>query len=64
MLMKSTWPLATWVRASGPPLNGTWVALNPAAMRSRSTAQLLHDSLESLAQSGKAGVDMAGKTRP
>ena len=39
MLMKSTSPLATWVRASGPPLNGTWTALNPAASRNRSAAQ-------------------------
>jgi hypothetical protein len=39
MLMKSTSPLATWVRASGPPLNGTWRAVNPAASRSRSAAQ-------------------------
>jgi hypothetical protein len=30
----------------------------------RYAAQLLHDSLESLAQSGKAGVNMAGKARP
>jgi hypothetical protein len=28
------------------------------------TAQLLHDSLESLAQSGKAGATVQGKTRP
>lgn len=28
------------------------------------TAQLLHDSLESLAQSGKAGASMQGKARP
>jgi len=30
----------------------------------RYVGQLLHDSLESLAQSGKAGVSMAGKARP
>ena len=30
----------------------------------RYAQQLLHDTLESLAQSGKAGVDMSGKQRP
>ena len=30
----------------------------------RYAAQVLHDSLESLAQSGKAGVNMSGKVRP
>ena len=39
MHMKSTRPVSTSVSASGPPLNGTWVASNPAASRSRSAAQ-------------------------
>src|SRR5260370_14584386 len=36
---KSTRPAITSVRAASPPLNGTWVALTPAASRKRSAAQ-------------------------
>ena len=39
MQVKSTRPVVTSVSASGPPLNGTWTALNPALTRSRSAAQ-------------------------
>ena len=46
--------------------NYTFALRDPGAAyhNGRYAAQLLHDSLESLAQSGKAGVSMAGKTRP
>ena len=39
MLMKSTRPVTTSVSASGPPLNGMWVASIPAATRRRSAPQ-------------------------
>jgi cytochrome c553 len=46
--------------------NYTFALRDPGAAyhNGRYTAQLLHDSLESLAASGKAGVNMAGKVRP
>jgi hypothetical protein len=46
--------------------NYTFALREPGAAyhNGRYAAQLLHDSLESLAQSGKSGVNMAGKTRP
>jgi hypothetical protein len=46
--------------------NYTFALRDPGAAyhNGRYTAQVLHDSLESLAQSGRAGVNMAGKVRP
>ena len=46
--------------------NYTFVQREPGAAyhNGRYTAQLLYDSLESLAASGKAGVNMGGKQRP
>lgn len=46
--------------------NYTYALRDPGAAyhNGRYMAQVLHDSLESLAASGKAGVDMKGKTRP
>ncbi|MGH8641835.1 MAG: hypothetical protein ACRET6_08980 [Burkholderiales bacterium] len=46
--------------------NYTYALRDPGAAyhNGRYTAQLLHDSLESLAQSGKAGISTAGKARP
>jgi hypothetical protein len=46
--------------------NYTFVLRDPGAAfhNGRYTLQLLHDSLESLAASGKAGVNMGGKARP
>ncbi len=46
--------------------NYTYVLRDPGAAyhNGRYTVQLLHDSLESLAASGKAGVEMRGKARP
>jgi hypothetical protein len=46
--------------------NYTFVLRDPGAAyhNGRYTLQLLYDSLESLAASGKAGVDMKGKVRP
>ncbi len=46
--------------------NYTYVLRDPGAAyhNGRYTAQILYDTLESLAQSGKAGVNMAGKARP
>jgi hypothetical protein len=46
--------------------NYTFVLRDPGAAyhNSRYTLQLLYDSLESLAASGKAGVNMGGKVRP
>jgi len=46
--------------------NYTFVLRDPGAAYHNPlyTLQLLHDSLESLAASGKAGVDMKGKVRP
>jgi hypothetical protein len=46
--------------------NYTFVLRDPGAAyhNAHYTLQLLHDSLESLAASGKAGVDMKGKVRP
>ncbi len=60
-----------WYRAYTPRLvqatyNYTFVLRDPGAAyhNGRYAAQLLYDSLESLAQSGKAGIDIAGKARP
>jgi hypothetical protein len=46
--------------------NYTFVLRDPGAAyhNGRYTLQLLYDSLESLAASGKAGVNMGGKLRP
>ncbi len=46
--------------------NHTFVTRDPGAAyhNARYTLQLLYDSLDSLAQSGKAGVNMQGKVRP
>ena len=46
--------------------NYTFVLRDPGSAyhNARYTLQLLYDSLESLAQSGKAGVNMGGKARP
>ena len=46
--------------------NYTYSVRDPAGAyhNGRYVLQLLHDSLESLAQSGKAGVNMTGKARP
>jgi hypothetical protein len=46
--------------------NYTFVLRDPGAAyhNGRYTAQILYDTLESLAASGKAGVNMQGKTRP
>jgi hypothetical protein len=46
--------------------NYTFVLRDPGAAyhNGRYTLQLLYDSLESLAASGKAGVNMGGKVRP
>jgi len=46
--------------------NYTFLLRDPGAAyhNGRYAGQLLHDSLESLAASGKAGVDMRGKERP
>jgi hypothetical protein len=46
--------------------NWTYVARDPGAAyhNGRYTLQLLYDSLDSLAQSGKADVDMRGSVRP
>ena len=46
--------------------NYTFVLRDPGAAyhNGRYTVQLLYDSLESLAASGKAGVNMGGKVRP
>ena len=46
--------------------NSTFLLRDPGAAyhNRRYAEQLLHDSLESLAASGKAGVDMTGKARP
>jgi hypothetical protein len=46
--------------------NWSYVQRDPGAAyhNGRYTLQLLYDSLESLAQSGKAGVDMRGRVRP
>ena len=46
--------------------NHTFALRDPGAAyhNGRYARQLLYDSLESLAQSGKAGVSVAGKTRP
>jgi hypothetical protein len=46
--------------------NYTYALRDPGAAyhNGRSTLQLLYDSLESLAASGKAGAEMRGKVRP
>jgi len=46
--------------------NYTFLLRDPGAAyhNGRYAGQLVHDSLESLAQSGKAGADMSGKVRP
>jgi hypothetical protein len=46
--------------------NYTFVLRDPGAAyhNGRYAAQLIYDSLESLAASGKAGVNMQGKVRP
>lgn len=46
--------------------NYTFALRDPGAAfhNGRYTAQVLYDSLESLAASGSAGVDMKGKVRP
>ena len=46
--------------------NYTFLLRDPGAgyHNPRYAQQLLHDTLESLAQSGKAGIDMGGKPRP
>jgi hypothetical protein len=46
--------------------NHTFVTRDPGAAyhNPRYTLQILHDTLESLAQSGKAGVSMQGRIRP
>jgi hypothetical protein len=46
--------------------NYAYVTRDPGAAfhNPRYTLQILHDTLESLAQSGKAGVTMQGKMRP
>jgi len=62
---------ANWYRAYTPRLmqatyNYTFLLRDPGAAyhNGRYAQQLLYDTLESLAGSGKAGVDMSGKTRP
>jgi hypothetical protein len=46
--------------------NYTYALRDPGAAyhNARYVGQVLHDSLDSLAQSGKAGASMAGKARP
>ncbi len=61
--VKSTRPVMTSVSASGMPLNGTWIASNPALTRKRSVLRWVAEPTPAVAKVSPPGLDLAAATR-